>query len=600
MLSLSSRRGASTPASVSTFLGAAFDNLTLQQYVPTGTLITAGFYSEVDLDLSAFTAFGGIAGVVTVNGAVIGTIPETVVSDITDLIVAIQTAVSTGGTNFTVTDNGDDTITFSSTVSGTNFNGAIVDIQINPTFEKLYEVSYDARDWRQPIQINDPASANYRNTLIASRQAAGNFIIEVLYQQAAHETIAVGLPIGTYAVAHNPVTDEVVTGAFSSSNSVLTLNNIWVQQTTTLVNAGVGWAVFNSQNNCYYFAATVANRTIKLDPTTGTVTAINSTTGVFKLAVDELNGNIWAVGPANIYIINMTTNVITTTISTAGLGSNSITYYPGDGTPGTERMFVAMVTSGVIRSYNLDGTVDAATWYTMAGVGALIYSQAYNMIFAADGGNVRVIKMDASLRDSIVAAVDNFVEDIPGGLVIGADSTNTLSTAYVRYIGMTDDGIESYSGTLAGGTPDVYQTDDDQCIAEDDMRVFIEKLKRDCGCSDCVTSTPTAVTPPPSATYVIYYGNSDDSALNASGIAALTGVSQSGYSGTYSFAATSPSEWKYLAWPTSLGSPTNIYDPSTGFPISFDTYYSVVINLIPYTVARTYYELGGAISFTVV
>jgi hypothetical protein len=95
---------------------------------------------------------------------------------------------------------------------------------------------------------------------------------------------------------------------------------------------------------------------------------------------------------------------------------------------------------------------------------------------------------------------------------------------------------------------------------------------------------------------VIYYGNSDSFLLNNSEIQGLISLTTSTFAGDYSFIATVPSEYKYIAIPQSLGTPLAFTDPSTGFNVSMNTVYQVIINSTTYNVYRTYYKLGGAIT----
>lgn len=97
----------------------------------------------------------------------------------------------------------------------------------------------------------------------------------------------------------------------------------------------------------------------------------------------------------------------------------------------------------------------------------------------------------------------------------------------------------------------------------------------------------------------IYYGNSTDTALNAAGVEALGTATGSTFSGTFSYAAGS-GVYKYFAYPTSFGTPSEFRNVDSQFPVVMDTPYNVTIDGVDYTVYRSLNSLSGAINMEVV
>lgn len=102
----------------------------------------------------------------------------------------------------------------------------------------------------------------------------------------------------------------------------------------------------------------------------------------------------------------------------------------------------------------------------------------------------------------------------------------------------------------------------------------------------------------------VYYGESATDPLNASGITGLRASGlQPSFAGVYSFLA-SPSEYKYLCFPVSFGTPSSFKDQSTNLNVPFNNPYVVTVTntygvVITYNVFRTFYPIGGAISVVV-
>lgn len=99
-----------------------------------------------------------------------------------------------------------------------------------------------------------------------------------------------------------------------------------------------------------------------------------------------------------------------------------------------------------------------------------------------------------------------------------------------------------------------------------------------------------------------YYGESASASLNETGIEALrVGGIVSGFAGTYSFSA---GGYKYLSYPTALGTATSFKDQSTNLDVPFEAATTVSVTntygvTTTYNVHRTTNVLGSAINIIV-
>lgn len=558
-------------------------------YNPPGALLSEGFVASATLDLSAFSAFGVLMGSITVAGSVIAVLPQGTYANIGSLITGLVSAINNAPTPYTATDSGGGTITIETSDPTAQANGFEIVIQINPTFSMVEELQFDNTTFRQPIQINDPDSINYQRTLIAKLGTAGQSV-EVFKNRTFEQSVFIGNNgvWGAYAIAHQQSADRVWTaaflpgGVFTVLNPNFTINNLYPS------GAGAGWGIYNTFNNCLYFAATSTNRVIKID-SAGVQTNIGSVTGVTKLAFDPGSGTVWGIGTQSLFLIHPTTNVVTP-VATVGENPVSINYWPV-----ADLMLVAFKNIGVIRTYDMAGGVDTATFYSLVSVDTVFYSSIYNLIFAATTTATNIVLEDGSLLQNLSVGAAEFLQDEVSNDVIGVFSAGGVG--FVRYFALGNDGEESFDGALENGVDPVYSDGSENCLTPAEQSDAVQLITTDC--LTCNDTTTASVIPPSGNSYTIYFGNSSDDALDAAGVGALTSIIQSGYAATYSFDATSPSEYKYIAWPSLLGTPSRFYDPSTGFDVPVNTLYFVTINSIQYTVARSFYALGGAIDITI-
>jgi hypothetical protein len=570
----------------------------LRSYVPNGTELVEGFVASATLDMSAFSAFGSLLGDVVINGVVVGIIPDGTYADIDALIDAYVTAIEANPIGYQAVNNGDGTITVSAPNQGSQANGFVITIQINPTFVRLSQIDYDNREWRQPIHINDQSSALFGHTIIAARASGGvnPFYLEDIFDHAIVQTVDVDYNAGAAGLVHRPDDDTIFVGAFQGSGRLRQFVNTFAssQQITLSGVNGINWAVYNTFNNCLYFAAPSANnKVVKVDPT-GVQTLISSITGVIKLAVDDSTGTVWAVGTNSLWRINPTTNVATA-IPTVGEVPVSISYCNA----GSGSMFVAFSTPSVVRRYNLDGTVLTSTFYSLASLSAVIYSSVFNVVFAGTSSITHVIKMDGTLKNTIADGSENYVEDIARSEVIGFRDSGLGNIGYVNFFGLGTDGTDVFDGALEDGVDPVLMEQEDQCLTEAQVSGAYQYLDKECGMCGGATYSGGAVLPPVIGTSVIYYGISTNAALDAAGVAALTSVTQSSIAGTYTYALGGATNYIYFAYPTSLGIPVRMYDPAGFGDIIMQASYQVIINYVTYTVYRSSNQLGGGFDMIV-
>jgi hypothetical protein len=569
----------------------------LRSYVPNGTELVEGFVASATLDMSAFSAFGSLLGDVVINGVVVGIIPDGTYADIDALIDAYVTAIEANPIGYQAVNNGDGTITVSAPNQGSQANGFVITIQINPTFVRLSQIDYDNREWRQPIHINDQSSALFGKTLVASRAGGGlnPFYVEVIDNHTIDQTVDVKFSIGSSMLLHDPDNDTIWTGAVQGGTSDVQVFDATLTAIDEIALTGSGsvWGVYNAFNDCKYLAYQLNNWVAKVDPTEFQ-TNILSITSVSKLAVDESTGTVWAVGTNSLWRINPTTNVATA-IPTVGEVPVSISYCPS----GSGSMFVAFSTPGVVRRYNLDGTVLTSTFYTLASISAVIYSTVYNVVFAGTSVITHVVKMDGTLKNTIADGSENYVEDIARSEVIGFRDSGLGNIGYVNFFGLGTDGTDVFDGALEDGVDPVLMEQEDQCLTEAQVSGAYQYLDKECGMCGGATYSGGAVLPPVIGTSVIYYGISTNAALDATGVAALTSVTQSSIAGTYTYALGGATNYIYFAYPTSLGIPVRMYDPAGFGDIIMQASYQVIINYVTYTVYRSSNQLGGGFDMIV-
>lgn len=469
----------------------------ISDYVPPGTLLEAGIVADSTIDLSGFSSFGNIVGDIRVEGEIIAIIPEDAYPDLDSLITAIVGSINVNP-DYSAIDNGDGTITISAIGLGTTANGFEILIQLNPLFQKETELLLTNRGQagaRQSLYVNNPNSPLHRNILSGTRSNTPTFFVEVIKNKVVDTEIIVPSNVGTYALGYDDAQDKFYTTAFQGGGaggfnineySSLLVNTQTINVTGTSA-TGAGWATYNPTNDCMYYTTASTNKVLKR-AVDGTITQITGIANPIRLIFDPINSNIWAIGTNNLYIINGTTNGVTT-IATVGEIPTDITYYKGDGTAGSQRMFVTFSTPGIVRSYELDGSVDVSTFYNgLSGNTSILYSTVYNVLFVGGSAATHIVRLDGSLKNILAEGVSyQFLEDPFDKYIIGIDvvTSSTPVTRY-KYFNLATDGEDQFTASFENATPDVLQTAEDNCLTEEQIEQIIEIAKGIC-CDCCQT-----------------------------------------------------------------------------------------------------------------
>lgn len=134
------------------------------------------------------------------------------------------------------------------------------------------------------------------------------------------------------------------------------------------------------------------------------------------------------------------------------------------------------------------------------------------------------------------------------------------------------------------------------CLTNTQILKMIDYVTTNCGCGDCGETTGSGGVIPNPNSSIMYYGRSASPTLTASEVQALTTKNVLNLSTTLGYSALA-STYCYFAYKSSLGTPSTITDLSTGFDIALNTPFTVSILSVNYTVYRSFYQLGGAITF---
>jgi hypothetical protein len=596
-----SRKGCLTPDKIGS--GALFQAQAgiVSRFVPIGTLITAGFVSSAVIDLNSFSDYANpVIGIIRINGSVVGVMPETTVADVDELIDALVTAIGSGGSGYTAVNNGDGTITVIAPSSSQPANGFIITILLNPDFELETQVSLGAST-SSIRQFQHIEQGGFNGVTAVANIKSGRHYVDFLYNQAVVASLETyPNPIngsGVYALAYRPSDDSVITVANLNTDAWRINSTFSYASSISGIKFGV-FALYNSVNDRMYFVNPSQNRVNKLAPD-GTITNI-ATTGLYNpnpitnvAAINEDSGEVWVLGTAGangIRIIDPTTDAITS-INTGADQPWTVTYYPGDGTPGSERMFVGFST--FIREYDASGAVITATWYSSATSRYIFYSNVYGVLFISNASATDIIRMDATLKQSLAVASIMFQEDVANKYVL------SVSNPTVNYFILTTDGTDKFTATLENGTPDVFTDEDTNCISESAYSNAVQMMTKECGCCGSDYGVPQTTVTPNTGLNTIYFGNVTANPVTSGDVTALGSVTQSSFVGTYAFDSTSPSEYKCIAYPAVLGTPSRFYDTATNFDVPMQTVYQIVINSVVYNIYVSSFALGGALTIGV-
>lgn len=450
------------------------------------TTTIEGYVSKSTLSFADFDGFGILTSVIIVDGEIVGVLPLANYADINEFLDGIVAVVE--GYNATHELDSFDLV-IETEEAGTDANGLIVQIVINPDYELATTAEKDNRSFRQVIHINDTNSLLYGKTIAATRSSS-LFYLEVYENGTALSTIDVNSSAGAYGIVHNPVNDTVLTGSYTGLGNISVFNNSLLDSDSINIPGitGIGWAVFNPSNNCMYFASdNPNNKVIKID-SSGVQTVITGVSNVVKLAVDGV-GDVWCIGKIDdtLYKISGSDDSLTQ-ITATGETASDLCYYPGDGSVGSERMLIAFSDTGVLRSYNLDGTVATSTLYSLAAISAVIYSSVYNVIFVGSSTLTRILNLSGVMLKSFNEGASQFVEDIKYKNVIGVETiASSPAEAKLKYYRLGNDGEEVFDGPLENGVEDQVVTTTDPnpwaCLTYDELEKMKERALNICqGC----------------------------------------------------------------------------------------------------------------------
>lgn len=600
------KRGQVTDACILTAIIKTAQVKIMNEYIPNGTLLVAGYISDATVDLSLATVGISISGDIIVgpiDGSVdtylvIGIIPEATYATVQDLVTAIIVAITalTGTTGYTAVDNGDLTITITAPAgSGSALNGTQVSIVLNPLFavETLIDqrVPYIPRNVTYVDDPTDPLYGYYFVTCTGT--TAADYKILVILDGVLQTTLTTGYTGAPFAITYNYNTDNLQVGSVNFPWRIYVRDNDYPNFTAISQPSGFlvfAHATFNDFNDCTYFTSGSVNL-YKLD-SSGNLSTIAMGVGTSYVSANPVNGDVWVTSGANIYRINAA-DAIVTTINVPG-ATWGIPYY--DAT--TAKFYIPMHLGGVgtIEIYNTNGTLDTAAWFTTTGQPYdLFFSTTFNYWFIATSSVTQIVRTDASLKQNLAYASSQLEEDTKNRKIY-ATQTGVAQAEAIAHIFYTNTGEEVFTETLTNGTPDVYQEDADQCVPETDMNTMVQDLNSDC--QNCPGST-TSVTPTPAGTqYTIYYGTDSTTPLVEADVLALGSVTAATYAGTFVYGA-SPGEYKYFAYPTVLGTPSRFYDSATNFDVVMDSPYTITVNSTLYTIYRSFNMLGGALTMVV-
>lgn len=498
----------------------------INSYIPPGTLLEEGYTSSAQLDFTTFTNYGVIIGNVIVNGVTVGSIPEKNYPDMQSLIDAVVLAVNSSSYGYTAVDNADGTVTLNSPGPGYESNGFIVTVEINPTFilEKVIDDLGSGKTYNQLIHINNPSSFFNGYTIIAQTDNFGPGLIGSIVafknipNTSADYTVTFLTPtIRGIALSYDPDNDRLLVmglGGYYRIGVILpgfiynSTNDILIPITPPTYTLGSTRAYYNSFNNTTYFVMSTNGSAyqyrslFKLDQNNAqSFVTVQAGFIAVDLRVNPVNGDVWVMGSLgggasvkNVQILD-TSDTVTTVIAPVNYQPTAIEYYPGDGSVGSERMFIAFqplapATDYRIASYFLDGTLDNANFHTSLGpIQNISYSALWNNLFVTQSTNVEMIRLDGTLKqyfNNQVFSASGFVDHSEFNYTVcaGTAFSSPLSKGEFGFFTLTNDGEDLIDGALEGGTPNIYSTDADNCLSEDEIKNVIEVANSLC-CNCC-------------------------------------------------------------------------------------------------------------------
>ena len=490
-------------------------------------ITTPAVAGYIVIDLNSFALFGNLFGYITVGGVIIGVLPMDNYGSLSQLITALVMGIDFG---YAAVDNGDGTITITDTNPPAVVNGSIVIIQINPQFLGSADL-ITGWNYYEGIYIDSPGSIFHEKVVIAARELTlGTNALRVFDNGIEIPGSPIYFPVYGFpatilinVLAYDPITDRVYTTGYSSASKYsyvdgalnVGLTSTWgANLAAYLLAGGISFMdlVYNPfDQNKYTVGGRTAETTISRIETANN-DLVTSAFNVFPpdvenfpfLIINPANGNLWIAYGTNVFIVDQSTLtlLVTTPIPGASHRLTDITYYPGDGTASSERMFISVYIAGVgnsfIASLNMDGTIDNVAFHNMTSNSfntKVFYSPQFNVLFVK-GLVLDIVKMDGVLYQGGIVIPNrttaaNFIEDTKNRKTHLSIYDGSFNTAYIT-IELADDGTEITSGVIEGAEPEITENvqvrPNDNCrtVEEiDSMIAFgLELCSKCCGDTD--------------------------------------------------------------------------------------------------------------------
>lgn len=206
--------------------------------------------------------------------------------------------------------------------------------------------------------------------------------------------------------------------------------------------------------------------------------------------------------------------------------------------------------------------------------------RSYNRVSQRTPIRVVAIRKKDGTRFSDEILKEQLVKLLQGGLTVsGTTTVAEIQTASI-------DSGEIFSQEVRGVPYDEKRFLDFSVVAID--LIVTSQYVTDC-LEPCVTSD---------SPMTIYFGNSTDAALNAAGVQTLEQKQRTNFLTTYEYASGS-GVYKYVAFPTSFGTPAAFLNVDSQFPVVMQAAYTVTIGSTQYTVYRSLNQLNGALTMQI-
>lgn len=484
----------------------------LNRYIIPGTIIEEAQISSATLSLSTLSI--GLPALINaevdVNGTVIGSI-SVVCNTLTDVLNALEGAIDGGGSGYTASVSGTDLIVYAPPGTGSTLNGLVVTLTVDNYYFIENGIALDVispESLRGACNVNNIASLMNGWTFIAGYDLDLIFVVDYT-NQIPTNIFPSGIPTtsDTNFCIYSPITDKIYAGENSvfgydvvtctSSAPTFSVANTAAPQVITS-------GMYNPIDTFVYLASVASTNVYKLDNNApyGIISTI--ATGILAGGMsintnpDTSNvrrGDIWILGPAGAARVINTSGALAASFVSAN-NSQKLIYCPP-----IDRMLIYNTATTNIDSWNPNTfALDTAGFITVGSVpNTMFYSEIFNKIFIETTvlgvKFIKVYNTDGTLItpiSEVQTLISNngtcFLDDVNGGAVIRIhDSVSAVQADphNVDWINVNQD-IDSFSGPLLNGTPEVLQTEEDNCLDEEEFNNLLEVSASKC--CDCCES----------------------------------------------------------------------------------------------------------------